>query len=61
MKPRIGAAESRSPYSVHPSVARGRAILENLPRTTGRSLEGWIGRWVRTSRRSDGLYRLSAG
>lgn len=29
-------------YSVHPSVAYTRRILDNLPESTGRSLEEWI-------------------
>lgn len=29
-------------YSVHPSVAHGRAILAHLPDTTGRSLDAWV-------------------
>jgi hypothetical protein len=29
-------------YSVHPSIAYGRAILDNLPKTTGKSLAQWI-------------------
>lgn len=40
--PRAPAA-SKSPYSVHPSVAYAQAILANLPKTTGKSLQEWIG------------------
>lgn len=29
-------------YSVHPSVAYGRSILDNLPDKTGRSLDEWL-------------------
>ncbi|MEW6323131.1 MAG: DUF5655 domain-containing protein [Acidobacteriota bacterium] len=29
-------------YSVHPSVVTARAVIDNLPAKTGRSLEGWI-------------------
>ncbi len=31
----------RSLYSVHPSISRSDAILRNLPKTTGKSLEEW--------------------
>ncbi len=35
---------SRSPtaYDVHPSVSHARAILDNLPEKTGRSIDEWI-------------------
>lgn len=33
---------ARSLYSVHPSVAYGQAIIQNLPEKTGRSVEEWI-------------------
>ena len=29
-------------YSVHPSINRSAVILENLPKTTGKSLEEWM-------------------
>jgi len=29
-------------YSVHPSVAYAQAIINNLPKTTGKSIEEWI-------------------
>lgn len=32
----------KSLYSVHPSVAYAQAIINNLPKTTGRSIEEWI-------------------
>jgi hypothetical protein len=32
----------RSLYSVHPSVPYARAILDNLPAKTGRSLDAWV-------------------
>lgn len=30
------------PYAVHPSIAHSKKILDNLPKTTGRSLAEWI-------------------
>ena len=30
------------PYSVHPTVAYSKAILENLPKKTGKSLQEWL-------------------
>lgn len=36
------ARRSDAGYSVHPSVAYARSILENLPARTGRSLDEWI-------------------
>lgn len=36
------ARTSRRLYAVHPSVAYGRSILDNLPAKTGRSLDEWI-------------------
>lgn len=32
----------KSLYSIHPSVAYAQAIINNLPKTTGRSIEEWI-------------------
>jgi hypothetical protein len=32
---------SKSLYSVHPSIAYAQAVLDNLPRTTGKTLEEW--------------------
>lgn len=34
---------TQSIYSVHPSVAYAQAIINNLPKTTGRSIDEWIG------------------
>jgi len=33
---------TRPIYSVHPSVAYAQAIIANLPKTTGRSIDEWI-------------------
>ncbi len=33
---------TRERYDVHPSVAYARAIIDNLPKTTGRSIDQWI-------------------
>jgi len=33
---------TQSLYSVHPSVAYAQAIINNLPKTTGRSIDEWI-------------------
>ncbi|MCB1057822.1 MAG: DUF4287 domain-containing protein [Acidobacteria bacterium] len=33
---------SETVYSVHPAVAYSRTIVENLPATTGRSMEEWV-------------------
>jgi hypothetical protein len=33
---------TRSIYSVHPSVAYAQSIINNLPKTTGKSIEEWI-------------------
>lgn len=35
-------SRSEPPYSVHPAVAYSRTIVENLPATTGRSMEEWV-------------------
>jgi hypothetical protein len=35
------ATSSNSLYSVHPSIAYAHAIIANLPKTTGRSIEEW--------------------
>lgn len=40
--PRSTGAPSARLYGVHPSVAYARRILDNLPRTSGRSLEQWL-------------------
>jgi hypothetical protein len=34
--------KTRERYDVHPSVAYARAIIDNLPKTTGRSIDQWI-------------------
>src|SRR5262245_38113843 len=53
MKPRVvkspGATRTankkrdanKSPYSVHPSIAYAQSVLENLPKTTGKTIEEW--------------------
>ena len=45
-------AKKKSPYSVHPSVAYGQAIIGNLADKTGRSIDQWT-RLIRKSGPSD--------
>jgi hypothetical protein len=40
-KPKV--PKGKSLYSVHPAVAYTQAIIANLPATTGKSLEEWLG------------------
>jgi hypothetical protein len=35
-------SKARPLYSVHPSIAYGQAILENLPAKTGKSIDEWV-------------------
>src|SRR5436190_15159653 len=35
-------ASSTAPYSPHPSIAYQRAILDNLPEKSGKSIDEWV-------------------
>src|SRR5688572_5848787 len=36
------ATAKKSLYSVHPAIAYTQSIIDNLPKTTGRSMDQWI-------------------